>query len=132
MRKLLLCLVTSLSLCYAGTALDRQPGADYRARREALAKKAGGVIVLVAPLEGLDAEYGFRQEDNFFYLSGHNGAGSGLAHRSCRRGARRNARACLYRDSLPSSPEPEAREIHRPPTRCGRSPGTQADRFRSS
>lgn len=70
MRKLLLCLVTMVSLCCAGTALDRQPGSDYRARREALAKKAGGVIVLVAPLEGLDSEYGFRQEDNFYYLSG--------------------------------------------------------------
>ena len=32
MRKLLLCLVTMVSLCCAGTALDRQPGADYRAR----------------------------------------------------------------------------------------------------
>ncbi len=70
MQKLSLCLVTMVSLCCAGTALDRQPGSDYRARREALAKKAGGVIVLVAPLEGLDSEYGFRQEDNFYYLSG--------------------------------------------------------------
>ena len=70
MRKLLLCLVTILLLCCAGTALDHQPGADYRARREALAKKAGGVIVLVAPLEGIDSEYGFRQEDNLYYLSG--------------------------------------------------------------
>jgi len=70
MRKLLLCLLTVLFLLCAGTALDRQPGADYRARREALAQKAGGVIVLVAPLEGLDSEYGFRQEDNFYYLSG--------------------------------------------------------------
>lgn len=70
MRKLLLCLVTIAFLHCAASALDRQPGADYRARREALAKKAGGVIVLVAPLEGLDSEYGFRQEDNFYYLSG--------------------------------------------------------------
>jgi Xaa-Pro aminopeptidase len=74
MRKLLLsfCL---LSLVFAialspGSALDRQPGADYHARREALAKKAGGVVLLLAPLEGTDAVYGFRQEDNFYYLSG--------------------------------------------------------------
>jgi Xaa-Pro aminopeptidase len=78
MRKLLLCLVTILLLRCAGTALDRQPGADYRARREALAKKAGGVVVLVAPLEGLDSEYGFRQEDNFYYLSGITVPGSAL------------------------------------------------------
>ena len=70
MRKLLLCLVTVIFLRCTGTALDRQPGADYHVRREALAKKAGGVVVLVAPPEGLDSEYGFRQEDNFYYLSG--------------------------------------------------------------
>ena len=57
-------------LCSAAFALDRQPGADYHARREALAKKAGGVIVLLAPPEGYDAVYDFRQEDDFYYLSG--------------------------------------------------------------
>jgi len=70
MRKPLLGLVTILLLPYVGSALDRQPGTDYRARRDALARKAGGVVVLVAPLEGPDSEYGFRQEDNFYYLSG--------------------------------------------------------------
>jgi Xaa-Pro aminopeptidase len=56
--------------CALGNALDRQPNADYRARREALAKKSGGVVVLFAPLEGADSEYSFRQDDNFYYLSG--------------------------------------------------------------
>ena len=53
-------------------ALDRQPNTDYHARREALAKKAGGVVVLFAPMEseGPNDLYGFRQDDNFFYLSG--------------------------------------------------------------
>lgn len=69
MRKVLLCLAGIL-LLGAAQGLDRQPNVDYHARREALAKKAGGVIVLVAPLEKMDAVYGFRQEDNFYYLSG--------------------------------------------------------------
>jgi Xaa-Pro aminopeptidase len=73
MRKvpLFLCflnLIVGASLSAA--ALDRQPNADYRARREALAKKASGMVVLFAPLEAADEVYGFRQEDNFFYLSG--------------------------------------------------------------
>src|SRR5882724_4605911 len=53
-------------------ALDRQPNADYHARREALAKNAAGVIVLFAPMENSagDATHGFRQEDDFYYLSG--------------------------------------------------------------
>ena len=58
--------------------LDRQNAADYHARREALAKKAGGVVVMLAPLEPTDAEYGFRQEDNFYYLSGVTVPGAGL------------------------------------------------------
>ena len=70
MRNVILCVGILLSFCVGGLTLDRQPSADYHARREALAKKAGGVVVLVAPLEGLDATYGFRQENNFYYLSG--------------------------------------------------------------
>jgi Xaa-Pro aminopeptidase len=61
-----------------GRALDRQPGADYHARREALATKAGGVVVLFAPLEGLDDVYEFRQENNFYYLSGQTEPGAAL------------------------------------------------------
>jgi len=70
MRKLLLSLAVLMFACPLGNALDRQPNADYHARREALAKKAGGVVVLFAPLEAGDAVYGFRQDDNFYYLSG--------------------------------------------------------------
>jgi Xaa-Pro aminopeptidase len=53
-------------------ALDRQPNSDYRARREALARKTGGLVVLFAPMEneGPNDLYGFRQDDNFYYLSG--------------------------------------------------------------
>jgi Xaa-Pro aminopeptidase len=65
-------------LVSAAGALDRQPNADYHARREALAKKANGVVVLFAPLEAPDEVYGFRQENNFFYLSGLSEPGSAL------------------------------------------------------
>jgi Xaa-Pro aminopeptidase len=58
--------------------LDRQPNADYRARREALAKKASGVVLLFAPLEAADELYGFRQEDNFYYLTGWSEPGAAL------------------------------------------------------
>jgi len=53
--------------------MERQPNADYRTRREALAQKSnGGVVLLFAPMEaeGPNAIYGFRQEDNFYYLTG--------------------------------------------------------------
>jgi Xaa-Pro aminopeptidase len=70
MRKLVLSFAVLVLTCSVGNALDRQPNADYHARREALAKKAAAVVVLFAPLEAGDAVYGFRQDDNFYYLSG--------------------------------------------------------------
>jgi len=78
MRKVLLSLLSLAFACSFGNALDRQPNADYHARREALARKAGGVVVLFAPLEAGDAVYGFRQDDNFFYLSGLTDPGAAL------------------------------------------------------
>ncbi|MGA8213149.1 MAG: Xaa-Pro peptidase family protein [Candidatus Sulfotelmatobacter sp.] len=61
-------------------ALDRQPNSDYHVRREALAKKVGGVVVLFAATEndGPNDLYGFRQDDNFYYLSGLSEPGAAL------------------------------------------------------
>jgi len=69
MRKVLL-IVVLIVHCSTLHAFDHQPNADYRARREALAKKAGAVILLFAPQEPQESLYRFRQDDNFFYLSG--------------------------------------------------------------
>jgi Xaa-Pro aminopeptidase len=62
-------------------ALDRQPNQDYRARRVALAQKAGGdAIVMFAATEseGPNALYGFKQDENFFYLTGWSEPGAAL------------------------------------------------------
>jgi Xaa-Pro aminopeptidase len=76
-------LLFSLALSFfvpPAIALDRQPGADYRARREALARKAQGVVVLFAGVEseGPNDLYGFRQDDNYYYLSGMSEPGSAI------------------------------------------------------
>jgi Xaa-Pro aminopeptidase len=68
---LLVCL--PLLFTVAAAALDRQPNADYRARRVALSRKtSGGVVVLFAAVEaeGPNDLYGFRQDNNFYYLTG--------------------------------------------------------------
>ena len=74
MRKLLVCLVlSSVFCCLPALSLERQPNADYRARRDALAKKLnGGVALIFADMEGegANALHGFRQNDNFYYLTG--------------------------------------------------------------
>ncbi len=79
MRKLVVVLLLLLpQFCFA---LDRQPNPDYRARRQALAAKTdGGVVLLFAPVEadGPNDLYGFRQDDNFFYLTGWREPGAAL------------------------------------------------------
>src|SRR5947207_14776149 len=74
LRKVRLLIVLSMVLpCIFAHATDRQNNADYHARRVALAKQMeGGTLVLFAPTEaeGPNNLYGFRQDDNFFYLTG--------------------------------------------------------------
>jgi Xaa-Pro aminopeptidase len=69
-----------LAAANSAFAIERQANADYHARREALAKKAAGVVVLFAATEndGPNDIYGFRQDDNFYYLTGMSEPGSAL------------------------------------------------------
>ena len=70
-------LVATVSLA----ALDRQPNADYHARRQALAAKTEGAAVLLfasTESEGPNAVYGYRPDNNFFYLTGWSQPGAAL------------------------------------------------------
>jgi Xaa-Pro aminopeptidase len=80
-RRLLPLFVSLILLSPLSFSLERQSNADYRARREALSKKLkDGVVVLFAPMEaeGPNALYGFRQDENFYYLSGWADPGAAL------------------------------------------------------
>ena len=60
-----------LLLVIAVSALERQPASDYHARREKLAAKLnGGVALLFAPPESGEEIYGYRADNNFYYLTG--------------------------------------------------------------
>lgn len=66
-------LVLLLLITCSAFALERQSNADYRARREALAKKAqNGLVLVFANTEEAagDAVNGFRQANEFYYLTG--------------------------------------------------------------
>lgn len=79
--KYLLIVALVLAFSLGAIALERQTNADYRARRLALAQKmTGGVAVLFAgtEAEGPNAVYGFRQDSNFYYLSGWSEPGAAL------------------------------------------------------
>jgi len=70
LRRLLVPILFVATSCWA---LDRQPSADYHMRRESLAAKTnGGAVLLFAPneSEGPNDLYGYRPDNNFFYLSG--------------------------------------------------------------
>ncbi|HEY1264870.1 MAG TPA: Xaa-Pro aminopeptidase [Terriglobales bacterium] len=70
-----------LLLCQLVFAFDRQPNADYQARRKALAESTkGGAVLLFASTEeeGPNDIYGYRPDNNFFYLSGWSEPGAAL------------------------------------------------------
>ena len=78
MRKVLLVFFLLSQLTWA---LDRQPNSDFRIRRQAVASKAnGGAVLLFASneAEGPNDLYGYRPDDNFFYLSGWSEPGAAL------------------------------------------------------
>ncbi len=78
MRKVLLVFFLLFQLTWA---LDRQPNSDFRLRRQSLASKAnGGVVLLFASneAEGPNDLDGYRPDDNFFYLSGWSEPGAAL------------------------------------------------------
>ncbi len=77
------CSLLFLLLILTGTvsmqALDRQPPADYHARRVALAGKLnGGIAVLFAAEEPLLDFMPYRQDEDFYYLTGWNEPGAAL------------------------------------------------------
>ena len=78
----LLCLLClTFFICKPAQAMERQPNADYRARREKLATKTdGGAVLLFAGMEseGPNDLYGFRQDNNFYYLTGWSQPGAAL------------------------------------------------------
>ena len=79
MRKVLLLLF--LVFCQTTWSLDRQPNSDFRLRRQSLASKiSSGAVLLFASseAEGPNDLYGYRPDDNFFYLSGWSEPGAAL------------------------------------------------------
>lgn len=71
MKRLIVCTLVTVALPLA--AFERQPNADYRARRERLAMKLnGGAFLAFAGTEGEGQNnlHGFRQDDAFYYLTG--------------------------------------------------------------
>ncbi len=83
-----------VALCICSAALDRQPSSDYHARREKLAAKLdGGIALLFAPpeAEGPNDLYGYRPDDNFYYLTGWPEPGAAVLIASAREAKGENA-----------------------------------------
>ena len=81
MRKILYLTIFCFAAFQFSTALDRQPNSDYHARREKLAAKLeGGFALVFAPpeAEGPNDLYGYRPDDNFYYLTGWTEPGAAL------------------------------------------------------
>ena len=75
--------IAALALAVSGlsVAAEREPWEVYRQRRETLARKhSDGIILLFGygEREAQDVRSAFRQESNFYYLTGWNEPGAGL------------------------------------------------------
>jgi Xaa-Pro aminopeptidase len=78
-RRFPLLLLLVLVACSALFALEKQPAASYHARRVALgAKLDGGVAVLFAAREPVLDFMAYRQDSDFYYLTGWNEPGAAL------------------------------------------------------
>ena len=71
--------IALLLFCTSLYALDRQPASDYHARRVALADKLNGGIAILFAAEEPTIEYmEYRQDEDFYYLTGWNEPGAAL------------------------------------------------------
>src|SRR5277367_1854772 len=71
--------IALLFACVSLHALDRQSTSDYHARRIALADKLnGGIAILFAAEEPLLDFMPYRQDEDFYYLTGWNEPGAAL------------------------------------------------------
>jgi Xaa-Pro aminopeptidase len=101
-RRILTSLVFLCAASLISSALDRQGSADYHARRVKLAAKLDGNVALVfAPpeAEGPNDLYGYRPDDNFYYLTGWPEPGAAVLI-AAERGATSNSPARPYTEIL--------------------------------
>src|SRR6478735_2720882 len=74
--------VTLFTVSLPLLAFERQPNADYRVRREHLAAKlepqAVALLFANSEAEGQNALGAFRQNDDFYYLTGWNEPGAAV------------------------------------------------------
>lgn len=76
----LLCFVCLAAGAHAQERRDREPNSVYAERRARLAAQVDGPIILwgYTGREEVSQAYIFEQEENFYYLTGHNEEGAGL------------------------------------------------------
>ena len=77
---LALFLVCAPSVTLAQQRRDREPSEVYAARRARIAAQTDSPVILwgFTGREEISEAYIFAQEDNFYYLTGHNEEGAGL------------------------------------------------------
>src|SRR5437763_103407 len=102
MRKIFAVAMLFSASCLVAGALEHQASSDYRARREKLsAKLDGGLALVFAPpeAEGPNDLYGYRPDDNFFYLTGWPEPGAAVLIAAARE-AKNNEPARAYTEIL--------------------------------
>src|SRR5256714_12879518 len=81
-------------------ALEKQALSVYHARRQARAEKTGAAVLMFAAVEQGESLYGFRQENNFYYLTGWTEPGAALLILPAAKGGAANETARAYSEIL--------------------------------
>jgi hypothetical protein len=73
-------LLVSATFAAAQQRREREPNSVYSLRRDMLASQCNGPVILwgFTGREEFSQSYVFAQENNFYYLTGHNEEGAGL------------------------------------------------------
>ena len=128
------CVLLALFTALPSLGMVRQSNADYRARRVALSKRAnGGVVILFAGLEGEggNAINGFRQDNDFYYLSGWDQPGAALVISPATLATETSPAPALHRDPLPAATQSRPGKVDWPKAGRQRSASPVGHRFRS-
>lgn len=96
--------IACLAILSRGAGLEKQPASEYHARRVALAFKLNGGAALIFSADEPELNYlSWRQDEDFYYLTGWNEPGAALLVEAAVETSRENSEDD---GSQPASPEP--------------------------
>ena len=121
----------TVSMVAAQQRREREPNEVYAARRAKIAAQVDGPVILwgFTGREEFSQSYIFAQEDNFYYLTGHNQEGAGLIILPAQNDGQHDGVGRAARDAVFAGKGTAERKMERYPDVADRCGHFQADRI---